>query len=458
MPILRIGWRLLPTPAFFSARKLHCTSPTLVPRRFIPSQLDRIENTEDYRLGGCHPISIGDCFDKGRYRVIHKLGFGGSSTVWLARDQQAGKLVTLKAIRADASSKRPEETPALVISQVLRDTLPSLAGIQTIEQHFFVQGPNGSHLFLVSPLAGPSVLAMSDSPGRTVGSRRLRADLARKVAQQIAITVHHLHRANIAHGDLTTSNILFSLSPHIHHWSAAELYANVGEPQTEEVRTCDGTPRPPCAPAELVAPIGSELAHWSHLQENVILADFGQAYAITSPPSANELPATVNYCAPETQFERRVGLEADVWALGCAIFTIRSGFELFDVWFGNEVDLLEQTMEILGPLPDHWWSAFKQRASWFDENGRPKSVQDQERVDILLASKGSIREQLRSIGTQDERAFTDEGRMIEKHGVRLSEEEVELLGDLLEKMLKYRPEERIKMCEVINHPWFALQG
>ena len=52
--------------------------------------------------------------------------------------------------------------------------------------------------------------------------------------------------------------------------------------------------------------------------------------------------------------------------------------------------------------------------------------------------------------------YVDEGRMIERTGVRLHEEEVEMLGDLLEKMLKYRPEERMRMHEVIEHPWFAF--
>ena len=45
--------------------------------------------------------------------------------------------------------------------------------------------------------------------------------------------------------------------------------------------------------------------------------------------------------------------------------------------------------------------------------------------------------------------------MIEKPGVRLHEEEVGLLEDLLEKMLKYNPEERIRIQDVIRHPWFT---
>lgn len=71
---------------------------------------------------------------------------------------------------------------SLVISEMLRSARPPVT-LQTVDDHVFVQGPNGSHLFLVSPLAGPNIVGMSDCPGRGSRSRRLRADLARKVAK-----------------------------------------------------------------------------------------------------------------------------------------------------------------------------------------------------------------------------------------------------------------------------------
>ena len=175
--------------------------------RFVPLCLDAIEDIEDYRTGGFHPISIGDTFDHGHFRVLCKLGFGGSSTVWLARDQREegdpGRIVTLKAMRADVSSRKlPSEIPELAISQKLRASFPPSESVdlQTVDHHFFVQGPNGSHLFLIFPLAGPSIYAISDSPGRTAGSRRLRADLARKVAKQTAVAVHRMHCIGVVHG------------------------------------------------------------------------------------------------------------------------------------------------------------------------------------------------------------------------------------------------------------------
>jgi serine/threonine-protein kinase SRPK3 len=39
-----------------------------------------------YRIGGYHPVLLGDTFKDGRYKVLHKLGFGGYATVWAARD------------------------------------------------------------------------------------------------------------------------------------------------------------------------------------------------------------------------------------------------------------------------------------------------------------------------------------------------------------------------------------
>ena len=44
------------------------------------------ENVLNYRPGGYHPIALGDTLKDGRYQIHHKLGCGGFSTVWAARD------------------------------------------------------------------------------------------------------------------------------------------------------------------------------------------------------------------------------------------------------------------------------------------------------------------------------------------------------------------------------------
>lgn len=44
------------------------------------------EPLERYRKGGYHPTHLGDIFKDGRYKVRHKLDWGGYATIWLARD------------------------------------------------------------------------------------------------------------------------------------------------------------------------------------------------------------------------------------------------------------------------------------------------------------------------------------------------------------------------------------
>jgi serine/threonine-protein kinase SRPK3 len=169
--------------------------------RFIPSCLDYVECAEDYRPGGFHPVAIADLFAEGRYRVVHKLGSGGSSTIWLAREQgTSGGLVTIKVMRAELLSNNSiEDVPELSVPRSVSSLAPG-ANIQTPQDYFMEVGPNGSHLCLVYQLAGPSILSMSFSPGRVVGSRRLRKDLAKKVAKQLACTVGLIHDSGFVHG------------------------------------------------------------------------------------------------------------------------------------------------------------------------------------------------------------------------------------------------------------------
>jgi len=46
------------------------------------------ESLHRYQKGGYHPVTLGDTLKAGRYKVVHKLGWGGYSTVWAARDQR----------------------------------------------------------------------------------------------------------------------------------------------------------------------------------------------------------------------------------------------------------------------------------------------------------------------------------------------------------------------------------
>jgi hypothetical protein len=64
-----------------------------------------LEEVEDYRLGGYHPVQIGDIFDD-RYRVERKLGHGMDSTIWLVRDKELNRCAPLKILTANTFQYR----------------------------------------------------------------------------------------------------------------------------------------------------------------------------------------------------------------------------------------------------------------------------------------------------------------------------------------------------------------
>lgn len=77
--------------------------------------IEDVEPFERYAVGGYYPVQIGDQFSS-RYRVLHKLGHGNSSTTWLARDERLAKYVALKF--AVSELDRPFESAVL---RILRD-------------------------------------------------------------------------------------------------------------------------------------------------------------------------------------------------------------------------------------------------------------------------------------------------------------------------------------------------
>ena len=167
--------------------------------RYRLPYLNNVEDVEKYRSGGFHPIHLGDALKGGRYRVLHKLGYGGFSTVWLARDENQNRLVSLKVLTADAS-RQPTELQLLRHLDEHAQASPWRGNIIAALDDFTIDGPNGTHLCYVSQPGGPSLSAISDSPGEVAGTRRLRAPLARKLTRQLAKAVSFIHDVGIVHG------------------------------------------------------------------------------------------------------------------------------------------------------------------------------------------------------------------------------------------------------------------
>lgn len=165
-------------------------------------RLDNVENVEKYTRGGFHPIHLADTFEDGRYRILHKLGYGGFSTVWLARDEHLQRFVSLKVLTAEASHQQKELKMLRYLDQHAQGN-PCRDRIISIMDGFIIEGPNGTHICYVSQVEGPSIAQLLDCLGEIAGNRRLHGRLARKLAGQLANAVFFMHSLGITHGGIT---------------------------------------------------------------------------------------------------------------------------------------------------------------------------------------------------------------------------------------------------------------
>lgn len=156
---------------------------------------DDVENLEHYRVGGYHPVELGDQFGDSRYEIVHKLGYGGSSTVWLAKDRVNNRYVSLKILKAQNSKSCSEAT----IRALLREgnqNHPGHSYVLTLLDEFHCDGPNGRHQCLVSDVTGPSVMEVKEA---TEGEM-LSVETAQNITAQLALGLTFIHSCGIVHG------------------------------------------------------------------------------------------------------------------------------------------------------------------------------------------------------------------------------------------------------------------
>ncbi len=142
-----------------------------------------VEALEEYTPGGYHPVMIGDTL-RDRYEVVHKLGHGGYSTIWLAHDHCRRSFVALKIGLSD---------PSLTQKDVQALEKLSHEAIPRILDHFDVTGPNGTHPCYTMPLAQGSLEDALSSPMFSI-------PVARVLSAKLALAVHYIHSQGLVHG------------------------------------------------------------------------------------------------------------------------------------------------------------------------------------------------------------------------------------------------------------------
>lgn len=163
----------------------------LPPFRYRQPDLDYVEDVEKYVPGGYHPVDIGDVIGTGdqRYEVLHKLGYGGFSTVWLVRSYgDMPSYFALKILCADI-----HDFEELSVLQHLQKSAGTHPNVMALHDSFKVSGANGEHHCLVFPVLGPS-LRTHKIVDALPGPARYQ------VCCQVASAIAFLHGHGICHG------------------------------------------------------------------------------------------------------------------------------------------------------------------------------------------------------------------------------------------------------------------
>ncbi|TAQ91209.1 hypothetical protein B7494_g391 [Chlorociboria aeruginascens] len=380
--------------------------------------LDGVEDVERYTVGGYHPVNIGDILGEkeNQYEVIHKLGSGGFSTVWLAGlvNNKQQRYYALKILCANATDDNDME---LNILRYLQKCAAPHPNISSLDDVFQINGPNGLHYCLVLPVLGPSIKDMS--------GRQLPKSLRQKACQQIASGLAYLHSLEICHGDLTYSNVLFELQD-IQSWSKIQIYEHLGPVKTAPLKLLDGS-YSPHAPKRVVQAVNFSNIGPKSLG-NIRIIDFGQSFFAKNPP--DDLGTSPSFFAPEICFGFPPSKNSDIWALACLIFEIQSSRMLFPMVFDNVYIMLGTIAGVLGPFPATWEHAFTCRDQteydpvlwWYDESFQPSRP---------LAS------------------------LVNKHSPHLLPSQQETFLKLLQGVLAYEPTQRLSAKDITSYPWFS---
>ena len=250
--------------------------------------------------------------------------------------------------------------------------------------------------------------------------------------------------------DYTSANVLIQIAD-IGAWSEQEIFNKLGQPNKESVLTISGQDTDPSAPAHLIEPVMMSSIDPQWLRHELIVVDFGQSFFNENPP-ADGVGTPPSYLAPEVLFDQQASFWSDIWALGCIIFEIRSGNPLFESFFGDPSDVVLQITRILGKLPEPWWNAWEERNSFYDDHGKPKLPRS---VEYPLVKC------IKNIGTKDgedgdgKTVNGEEDGLMESRGTKISSDEVDLLEDLLTRIFKFTPDERLTLKDIIIHSWFS---
>ncbi|KAK7433358.1 hypothetical protein QQZ08_000298 [Neonectria magnoliae] len=364
----------------------------------------------DYNPSRYYPIRIGEVL-RDRYQIVGKLGFGASSTVWLARDLDGRRHVALKLFVHSKSMGEQLDNELTMYKRISASWAkhPGRGAVRELLDSFDVTGPDGSHRCLVHPPLWESVLTFLHR--NPVG--RLPAPVLAFVLRRLFLALDFLHtECQIIHTDIKADNIMFGIEDDS-VFSAFEEQELL-DPSSRKL--VDG--RAIYVSRELQMP-----KHWGA----PVLCDFGSA-VVGDTEHLEDIQPDI-YRAPEVILEAPWSYQVDIWNTGCMIWDLFEGQHLFtgcdpeSQTYRSRAHLAEM-IALLGQPPQALLKSGKSSHKFFTDKG-------DFRKDIALPKSTSLEE--KEIGLE-------------------GESQVKFLA-MMRKMLRWDPSKRSSAKALADDEW-----
>ncbi|KAG8632122.1 hypothetical protein KVT40_001262 [Elsinoe batatas] len=350
----------------------------------------------NFATGDYYPVHPGTLYDN-RYKVLAKLGFGTTSTVWLAQDLKRS-LKPLQWLR-----------PRYTVLKFLTASATSSGAVMGSLGTFEVKHKDQQHSCIAYELMRESL----GSFRRHFPDRCLPSQLIRPVLEILIQGLDYMHRCcNLIHTDLQPANVLVGIeNPAI----IDELLQKVSSIYAG--RSSDEHPVYPSY--SFGAPRGPP----SHPK----IADFGQAVSATTTHSHPIQPDRLR--APEVTLGLEWSTAVDIWSLAVMMWDFVEGRPLFDAREDGTGEYsallhLREMHALLGPPPQ-------------------SLLRNSPYAEALVDDRGLLRD---APSSGEER---DLARTVTKLG---SEDKVEFLH-IMRRMLQWHPDDRPSAAELLQDPW-----
>ena len=376
------------------------TVPLVATEKDSSESLDESGSDEgilSYRKGGYHPVNLEESYHS-RYRVVHKLGWGQFSTVWLSWDKLDECHVALKFVKS-ASHYMDAARDEIEIMTRLGDGSPHLCSLLN---HFDIFGPMGKHAVLVFPVLGVNLWDLIDE----YSPNGLRLHVVRKISCQLLQGVAYMHKKSVIHTDLKPENIALAQPSR----TVMAIIAHAKEDMTEPERDY------------LEALLLKDL--------KIKIVDFGNGCWVDR--HFTDDIQTTQYRAPEVIIRSRYGTACDMWSVACILFELATGEQLFHPKkgknHGKDDDHIALITELLGHWPVDFAIGGKRSNEFFTPKGKLRKISKLEFWPLKNV-------------------------LMEKY--KVPESAASEAASFLAPMLLVRPKERARAEEMLGHAWLS---